>query len=135
MILISTNIYHSTRKYPASSMNVFAANRKRKNQRPFKKGNHNIISIFSLRCLNWHEEYNQINLLTVTRMPLQEREEYRLPAYTSSAKIFFSFYLNLVIFWHVCIHYGAITQVVENLSDQLLLYRQLGTSVGHINTT
>lgn len=46
-----------------------------KNQRPFKKGNHNIMSIFSFHCLNWHEEYNQISLLTVTHMPLQEREK------------------------------------------------------------
>lgn len=96
-----------TRKYPASSKNVFAE--KRKNQRPFKKGNHNIISIFSFRCLNWHEEYNQISLLTVTRMPLQEREKYRLPAYISCQDFFFLPFFSF--FWQVCVHYGA--QVVR----------------------
>lgn len=98
MIPISTNLCHCIYKYPASSKNVFA---EKKNQRPFKKGNHNIISIFSFRCLNWHEEYNQIRLLTVTHMLLQEREKYHLPAYISGQDFFFlpfSFFLFLFSF-------------------------------------
>lgn len=96
MIPISTNLSHCIHKYPACSKNAFA---EKKNQRPFRKGNHNIISIFSFRCLNWHEEYNQIRLLTVTHMPLQEREKYHLPACISGQDFFFfSFFLVLCSF-------------------------------------
>lgn len=78
--------------------------KKKKNQRPFKKGNHNIISIFSFRCLNWHEEYNQISLLTVTHMPLQEREKYHLPAYIPCQDVFFSFLSFSFYGEQVCVH-------------------------------
>lgn len=54
--------------------------KKKKNQRPLKKGNDSIVSIFSFHCINWHEEYNQISLLTVTYMLLQEREKHHLAA-------------------------------------------------------
>lgn len=133
MMQISTNLYRCIHKYPASSENVHVEKKKKKkNQRPFKKGNRNIISIFSFRCLNWHEEYNQISLLTVTHMLLQEREKYHLPAYISCQDGFLLLLLFLFpFFWQVRVHYGAIIQVVKNLTDQQLLYLQSATSVEH----
>lgn len=100
MMQISTNLYRCIHKYPASSENVHVGKKKKKkNQRPFKKGNRNIISIFSFRCLNWHEEYNQISLLTVTHMLLQEREKYHLPAYISCQDGFLLLLLFLFLFF------------------------------------
>lgn len=100
MMQISTNLYRCIHKYPASSENVHVEKKKKKkNQRPFKKGNRNIISIFSFRCLNWHEEYNQISLLTVTHMLLQEREKYHLPAYISCQDGFLLLLLFLFLFF------------------------------------
>lgn len=113
MIPTPTNLPHCTQKYPAFS-------KKKESKAIQRRGNHNIISIFSFRCLNEHEEYNQISLLTVTHKLLQERE-------TS-----FSSADNLLAFSPLlCVHCDAGTQFVNNLWDPSHLYLQGPASVGH----
>lgn len=120
MIPSSTNLYHCIHKYPAFS----TKKRKEESKAIQKKGNHNIISIFSFLCLNWHEEYNQISLLTVTHAASGEGEiSFTIIDLLATFSSFFPFFGP-----SLCVYCGAIIQVVKKLSDQ---YLQVPRSVGH----
>lgn len=136
MIPSSTNLYHCIHKYPA-----FSKKKKKEESKAIqKKGNHNIISIFSFLCLNWHEEYNQISLLTVTHAASGEGEiSFTIIDLLATLSSFFPFFgpsVSIVaLLFRLWRNYLTSTCRYLHLLDMLCVKQKKKPTRGYFNCT